>query len=140
VARRLGVPFVDSDHVTEHRSGCAIREFFARKGEGRFRDVEQQVLDNVSRTHQGVIATDGGAVLPEANCQHLHEQRQVIYLRSKPEDFFRPVRLDYVRPLLLVDDPLKRLRDFYDIRDPLYPEIAHFVWRPEDLRWPLWSI
>ena len=127
LARRLGLPFVDSDHVIEHRLGCAIREFFAREGEDRFRDVEQQVLDDLSTTHQGVIATGGGAVLRQINRQHLHERGQVIYLRSTPEDVFRRVRHDNARPLLQVDDPLKRLRDLYDIRDPLYREVAHFV-------------
>jgi shikimate kinase len=127
LARRLGVPFVDSDHVIEHRLGCAIREFFAREGEDRFRDVEQQVLDDLSSTHQGVIATGGGAVLREVNRQHLHERGQVIYLRSTPEDVFRRVRHDNARPLLQVDDPLKRLRDLYATRDPLYREVAHFV-------------
>jgi shikimate kinase len=29
--------------------------------------------------------------------------------------------------LLQVDDPLKRLRDLYATRDPLYREVAHFV-------------
>ena len=127
LARRLGVPFVDSDHVIEQRLGCSIREFFAREGEDNFRDVEQQVLDDLTRTHEGVIATGGGAVLREANRRHLRERGHVLYLRSTPEDVFRRVRRDTVRPLLQVDDPLGRLRDLFDARDPLYRETAHFV-------------
>lgn len=127
LARRLGLPFVDSDHVIEHRLGCSIREFFAREGEDNFRDVEQQVLDELTQTHQGVIATGGGAVLREANRRHLHARGQVIYLRSTPEDVFRRVRHDTARPLLQVDDPLNRLRALYEARDPLYREAAHFV-------------
>jgi shikimate kinase len=127
LARRLGWPFVDSDHVIEHRLGCSIREFFAREGEGSFRDIEQQVLDELSSTHDGVISTGGGAVLREANRCHLRERGQVIYLRSTPEDIFRRVRHDTARPLLQVDDPLQRLRSLYEERDPLYRETAHFV-------------
>ena len=127
LARRLDVPFVDSDHVIEHQLGCSIREFFAREGEEIFRDVEQQVLDDLSRTHQGVIATGGGAVLREANRRHLHERGQVVYLRSTPEDVFRRVRHDKMRPLLQVEDPLERLRALFEARDPLYREAAHFV-------------
>jgi shikimate kinase len=127
LARRLGVPFVDSDHVIEQRLGCSIREFFAREGEDNFRDVEQQVLDDLTRTHEGVIATGGGAVLREANRRHLRERGHVLYLRSTPEDVFRRVRRDTVRPLLQVDDPLGRLRDLFEARDPLYRETAHFV-------------
>ncbi len=127
LARRLGWPFVDSDHVIEHRLGCSIREFFAREGEGSFRDIEQQVLDELSSMHDGVISTGGGAVLREANRRHLRERGQVIYLRSTPEDIFRRVRHDTARPLLQVDDPLQRLRSLYEERDPLYRETAHFV-------------
>lgn len=127
LARRLDVPFVDSDHVIEHQLGCSIREFFAREGEEVFRDVEQQVLDELSQSHQGVIATGGGAVLREANRRHLHERGQVVYLRSTPDDVFRRVRHDKARPLLQVDDPLARLRSLFEVRDPLYREAAHFV-------------
>jgi shikimate kinase len=127
LARRLGVPFVDSDHVIEHRLGCSIREFFAREGEDSFRDVEQQVLDDLTQSHEGVIATGGGSVLREANRRHLRERGHVIYLRSTPEDVFRRVRHDTARPLLQVDDPLARLRALFEARDPLYREAAHFV-------------
>ena len=127
LARRLGVPFVDSDHVIEHRLGCSIREFFAREGEDSFRDVEQQVLDDLTRTHEGVIATGGGSVLREANRRHLRERGHVIYLRSAPEDVYRRVRHDTGRPLLQVDDPMGRLRTLFDARDPLYRETAHYT-------------
>ncbi len=127
LARRLGLPFVDSDHVIEHRLGCSIREFFAREGEDSFRDVEQQVLDDLTQSHDGVIATGGGSVLREINRRHLHERGHVIYLRSMPEDVFRRVRHDTARPLLQVDDPMARLRALFEARDPLYREAAHFV-------------
>ena len=127
LARRLGVPFVDSDHVIEERLGCSIREYFAREGEDAFRDVEQAVLDDLSQHHHGVLSTGGGSVLREANRQHLHERGHVIYLRSLPEDVFRRLRHDSARPLLQVDDPLARLRALYEARDPLYRATAHFV-------------
>jgi shikimate kinase len=127
LARRLGLPFVDSDHVIEDRLGCSIREFFAREGEDSFRDVEQQVLDDLSQHHQGVLATGGGSVLREINRRHLRERGHVIYLRSAPEDVYRRVRHDTGRPLLQVDDPMGRLRALYEARDPLYRETAHHV-------------
>ena len=127
LARRLDVPFVDSDHVIEHQLGCSIREFFAREGEDSFRDVEEQVLDELTQSHHGVIATGGGAVLREANRRRLQERGQVVYLRSTPEDVYRRVRHDKARPLLQVDDPLNRLRTLFEMRDPLYRQAAHFV-------------
>ena len=127
LSRRLGVPFVDSDHVIEERLGCSIREYFAREGEDAFRDVEQAVLDDLSQHHHGVLSTGGGSVLREANRRHLHERGHVIYLRTSPEDVFRRLRHDTARPLLQVDDPLGRLRSLYEVRDALYRDTAHFV-------------
>ena len=128
LARRLGVAFLDSDHAIENRIGCTIRTFFEREGEARFRDLEQATLDELtSGTVPAVLSTGGGAVLRAANRQCLHGRGQVVYLHTQPEDIYRRLRHDTTRPLLQVADPLKRLRDLYAERDPLYRETAHFV-------------
>lgn len=127
LARRLGLPFSDSDHVIEQRIGCSIRSFFEREGEEAFRDIEEQVIGELCAGGPGVIATGGGAVLRPANRERLRAAGQVFYLRSTPEDVFRRVRHDKGRPLLQVDDPLKRLRELFAQRDPLYRETAHFI-------------
>lgn len=127
LARRLQLPFVDSDHVIEERLGCSIREYFEREGEARFRDVEESVIDELTERHQGVLSTGGGAVLRAANREHLRSRGKVIYLKSSPDELYRRLRHDTNRPLLQVDDPLGRLRDLYTARDPLYRETAHFT-------------
>jgi shikimate kinase len=127
LARRLSLSFTDSDHVIEQRLGCSIRDFFEREGEDAFRDIEQPVIHDLTEGLAGVLATGGGAVLRPANRERLHAAGQVIYLRSAPEEIFRRLRHDSQRPLLQVADPLARLRELYDERDPLYRETAHFV-------------
>lgn len=127
LARRLGLPFVDSDHAIELRLGCSIREFFDREGEAKFRDIEQDVLDELTQSPRSVISTGGGAVLRPANREHLHDRSHVVYLKSTPEELFRRLRHDVSRPLLQVADPLTRMRDLFAVRDPLYRETAHFV-------------
>ena len=126
LARRLNRDFVDSDVVIERRIGCTIRSFFEREGEARFRDVEQQVIAELARESNLVLATGGGAVLRQANRETLHLGAVVVYLRSTPEDLYRRLRHDAKRPLLQVTDPLARLREMHAIRDPLYRETAHF--------------
>lgn len=127
LARRQGLRFFDSDHVIEHRLGCSIREYFEREGETAFRDVEEEVLDELTRVSSGVLSTGGGSVLRPANRQRLRERTTVIYLHSSPDEVFKRLRHDQNRPLLQVADPLGRLRDLYKLRDPLYRETAHFV-------------
>ncbi|MEY3123848.1 MAG: hypothetical protein RLZZ573_368 [Pseudomonadota bacterium] len=127
LARRLQLPFIDSDHAIEARLGCSIREFFEREGEQRFRDIEEEMIDALTQGTSSVLSTGGGAVLRQSNRLHLRERGRVFYLKSSPEELFRRLRHDTNRPLLQVEDPLSRLRDLYSIRDPLYRETSHFV-------------
>jgi shikimate kinase len=128
LARQLRLPFVDADTEIESRRGLPIRDVVAAAGEARFRDIEQQVLAALAAGGEDrVLATGGGAVLREANRRALRAAGSVVYLRSSPEELFRRLRHDTQRPLLQVADPLRKLRELYHQRDPLYRECAHFV-------------
>jgi shikimate kinase len=127
LARRLGRPFVDSDHVIEKRIGSSIREFFEREGEDAFRDLEQGILDELTLGEASILSTGGGAVLRPENRRHLKERTHAVYLHSAPEEIFRRLRHDQNRPLLQVADPLARLRELYLLRDPLYRDSSSFL-------------
>jgi shikimate kinase len=153
LARRVDFSFVDTDVEIEKQIGCPIRDYFQREGESSFRDVEELVIARLlqpidvgdisvaatataagKRTGTGastpikrVISTGGGAVLRQSNRELLRQNGYVVYLRASPEQLARRLRHDRHRPLLQVEDPLQKLRDLYDVRDPLYRETAHFV-------------
>jgi shikimate kinase len=138
LARRLGVRFVDADTVLEERIGMPIRSFFEQQGEQAFRDMEEQVIDDLTRPdapEQGadvapsvgmVLATGGGSVLRPANRTCLRDRTTVVYLRSTPEELFRRLKHDTQRPLLQVADPMIKLRELYQVRHPLYEQTAHY--------------
>lgn len=127
LARRLNARFYDSDQVIEQRTGCSVREYFEREGEAAFRDVEEAVLNELTLHTACVLSTGGGSVLRPINRQHLRTRTQAVYLHSSPEEVFKRLRNDQSRPLLQVPDPLARLKELYDVRDPLYRQTAHFV-------------
>lgn len=127
LSRRLQLPFVDADHWIEQHLGCSIREYFEREGETGFRDAEEQAIADITAGGPCVIATGGGAILRPANRSCLHERSRVFYLFATPEEVYRRLRHDQVRPLLQVADPLARLRELFAQRDPLYRETAHEV-------------
>lgn len=128
LAKRWSMPFVDVDVAIEEHIGCTIRDFFAKEGESRFRDVEQEVLAALlARPEKTVIATGGGAVLKAENRQELAGHAQVVYLSASPHEIAKRLQRDTQRPLLQVDNPLQRLLDLHAIRDPLYKEVADFV-------------
>jgi len=128
VARRFGLPFIDSDHLIESDIGMPIKDYFAQQGEEAFRDLETAILRRIAEDpRQCVLSTGGGSVLRPENRALLREKGTVLYLRASPDEIYRRLRHDTKRPLLQVADPLKRLRDLYRERDPFYRETAHFV-------------
>ena len=45
LARRLGIPFVDSDKEIELAAGCSVVDIFSMYGEEEFRRVEQRLIE-----------------------------------------------------------------------------------------------
>ena len=127
LAGRLHGTFVDSDQYIENIIGCPIREFFDREGELAFRTIESKAIDHLTMGSNRVISTGGGSVLSPINRQYLSTRCTCVYLRSTPEDLFRRLKHDRKRPLLQVADPLAALKQLYEVRDPLYREVADFV-------------
>ena len=127
LARQLDLRFLDSDTEIERRVGMSVRDYFEQHGETAFRDVEQDVIDTLSAQPGVLLATGGGAVLRPSNRDALHSRTHVFYLRATPEELHRRLRHDTQRPLLQVADPLRRLRELYRERDPLYRRTAHFT-------------
>lgn len=127
LAQALKLGFADSDAEIEHRTGADIRWIFDVEGEAGFRDREEQVIEEMTRLQNTVLAAGGGVVMREANRRALAERGFVIYLHVAFEEQLRRLRGDRKRPLLDSDDPESVLRELIAVRDPLYREIADHV-------------
>jgi len=133
VARRLQLPFFDSDRVIESRAGCTISRLFEQGGEAAFRDYEAQALASLISEGPSVIATGGGAVLRRDNRDLLRAKTVCVFLDAGHDLLWKRLRRDRRRPLLQVADPEARLRELSAERDPLYRETAHIVVRTDGL-------
>lgn len=127
LARHLRLPFFDSDSVFEEKFCISIKEFFERQGESDFREAEQDILLELLKKDDMVLATGGGAVLRDTNRILLHEHSTVVYLRSSPEEIYHRLKNDTQRPLLQVANPMDQIKNLYSYRDPLYKSTAHFI-------------
>lgn len=127
LARKLRWSFVDSDHEIERRTGVTVATIFEIEGEAGFRRREAQVIGELTGGRGQVLATGGGAVLNPDNRTAMRTGGLVVYLRVSPKLLYERTRHDRGRPLLQVADPLARLGELYDQRDPLYREVAAVV-------------
>lgn len=127
LARRLGKTFVDSDQEIERATGVRIPVIFEIEGEAGFRERETRILAELVRQRDIVLATGGGAVLAPENRALLSANGTVIYLRATPVELWKRTRHDRNRPLLRTADPLVRLVELFEQRDPLYTSVADLV-------------
>jgi shikimate kinase len=127
VADLLGLAFVDSDHEIQRRTGVDIPTIFDFEGEEGFRRRERQVIDDLTQGDGIVLATGGGAVLDPDNRKLLSARGLVVYLYCSPEQQYERTSRDRNRPLLQTEDPLGRLRELMEERDPLYRQTADFT-------------
>ncbi len=127
LGKRLGLVFIDSDQQIQDRTGVDIPFIFEKEGEEGFRSREQAVIDEASRRNGVVLATGGGAITVEANRHCLAERGFVVYLLASVAQQAERTRHSRNRPLLLDCDPEEKLQALFEIRDPLYREIADLV-------------
>ncbi len=127
LAKRLGRDFFDSDQELEERTGVRIPIVFEIEGEAGFRAREAQMIAELAHKRGIVMATGGGAVLNPQTRSLLRETGWVVYLDVAPALLYERTRLDRNRPLLQVENPLKKLESLYEQRDGLYREVAHFI-------------
>lgn len=127
LGQQLGRPFHDSDKVIVDRTGADIPWIFDMEGEEGFRRREEEIIEDLTRLPEIVLATGGGAVLREANRRYLHERGVVFYLWTPVDVQLARTRHDRNRPLLQTADPERVLTDLMTVRDPLYREVAHYV-------------
>ncbi len=118
---------MDVDHEVEARTGVRIPVIFDIEGEQGFRDRESKVLAELSTEPNLVIATGGGAILRTENRAILKQSGMVIYLNVPPEMLYERTCKDPNRPLLQVADPLGKINELFQLRDPLYREVADVV-------------
>ncbi|MBP8198260.1 MAG: shikimate kinase AroK [Chromatiaceae bacterium] len=127
LAEALSFRFEDSDHEIQRRTGVDISTIFEYEGEEGFRNREQQAIADLTNQEGIVLATGGGAILREVSRQNLAARGVVIYLHCSPEQQFSRTNRDRNRPLLQTEDPLERLRQLMDEREPFYRQVADLV-------------
>ncbi|RMC36081.1 shikimate kinase [Paracoccus alkanivorans] len=120
LARRLHMPFTDSDAEIEAAAAMSISEIFARDGEAFFRDRETQVLSRILDGPPGVISTGGGAWMQAGNRELIRAHGLSVWLNCDLETLWHRVSQRSTRPLLKTADPKGTLARLIRQRYPVY--------------------
>ena len=117
LAKKTGLPFFDTDQLIVDRAGKPITGIFRDSGEKAFRDMESEVIRELSLRGGIIVSTGGGAVLRPENVTALKQNGRLFWLDRSPDSL---VPTDD-RPLADTADKMKAL---YIEREPIYRSAA----------------
>jgi shikimate kinase len=121
LAKELGYRFFDTDVLIERVAQKSINDLFAEEGETFFRNLESQVLGEVSACTRSVMATGGGVVLRPVNWSYLRHGL-IIWLDAPISLLVERLAEENTRPLLKIDNLALKLETLLAERKSLYQE------------------
>ena len=122
LAKKLAVPFIDSDDEIKKAAGCSIEDIFKLFGEEEFRAGEKRVMSRLLDEGPMVLATGGGVFMdPEIRARIL-QSGTTVWLKASLEALAERTSRRGGRPLLQTGDPLKTLKKLINERYPVYNE------------------
>lgn len=124
LAARLQRHFMDMDAELEARAGKPISRIFAEDGEPAFRLIERNLVVELSRQGNLIIAAGGGIVLNPDNIRDFSATGHVICLKATSDEIIRRVSGCSHRPLLEQGDKGERIRKLLQQRRHFYDTIA----------------
>lgn len=135
LAKRLTIPFIDSDLEIEKEHQKSIGELFGEYGESHFREIEAQFIRSLSNRESFVLATGGGMPCFHSNMSLLNNLGTTFYLERSPKELMhRLINAKQQRPLIVgldEDDLLKFIEDKLTEREEYYKQSAVVLSREE---------
>lgn len=126
LADSMGYAFYDTDEIIIKReNNKSIRQIFDTKGEDYFREVEKNVVKEMAKRSNSVIATGGGVVKDKNNMDLLRQNGVVVYLKCAPEVVLKRIGNKTDRPVIYnksaqeIEDIMKEREVFYANHDIL---------------------
>ncbi len=106
LADKLGWSFIDTDQLIEKASGLSIADIFASAGESYFRQLERELLENLSqqsatgRLKNHVIGCGGGLPVAASNFELLSRLGEIVCLTAPLSKLVERLSRQGGRPLL----------------------------------------
>lgn len=85
LANKLQRPYYDTDTLIAEKTGRTPAELITKLGEPAFRNIETQIVQEISEENSAVISTGGGAVLRHENVDALRMNGKIFFLNRPLE-------------------------------------------------------
>ena len=118
--------FADSDEIIVETMNMSVSTIFEKYGEEKFRQIEKNVIFNLTDSEKNIISLGGGAFEDSETRKSLLDNAVVFYLKASVDTLYERIKDDDSRPLLMTENPKQKLEELLKIREPHYNE-AHYI-------------
>ena len=123
LSKELGLSLIDTDRLIEEKEGRSISEIFLADGEEGFRAIEKEIVLDVLKMEDCVIALGGGSVLDLDVQRELSECADVVFLDVSISNAAPRVGFNKERPLLM-SNPRQQWLQLMEKRREIYESLA----------------
>lgn len=127
LGKRLGRKVISTDEVIIKKAGVPINQIFKDKGEAYFRQLEKDVVTEVSKESGCIIDCGGGVIINESNIESLKKAGVLFYLEASADFLYEQIKISGKRPLLDVDDPKAKIEELLKERLSFYLKADYTV-------------
>jgi len=131
LSKKYGLDFIDLDHYIEQRYLKTISQLFQEKGENGFREIERDLLREVSDFENIIISTGGGAACFFDNMELMNSRGETVYLKASAADLAEYLSVANKSRPLLAKKSKEELFDFVSEmlqkREPFYSMAKHTI-------------
>ena len=127
LAQNTGMVYVSTDDLIEEKEKTTISNIFSKKGEEYFREIEKEVIHQVSEDNNQVIDAGGGVVINSENMAELRKNGVIVCLWASVETIYARTKKKSHRPLLKVEDPVSRIKELMDKRRQFYEKADYHI-------------
>ena len=125
LSEKLNREFYDIYEEIENKLSKTISEVFEQYGEEIFRNIESEVIKEMSDKKSSVISLGGGAILREENMLNAKRNGKIVFINRPIEHIVKELKNDSERekrPLL--KDGIEKIYELYEQRIDLYKKYA----------------
>lgn len=113
LSKKLNKGLIDTDVEIEKKFNKPISSFLTLKTENQFRDIEEKIIDDISKGNNLIISTGGGIINREDNIDRLRRNALIIFID-------RPLTLLQATESRPLSSNKKDLEQLYYKRYPIY--------------------
>lgn len=119
LSKELNKKYIDTDAEIEKTINMPIADYINQNGEQKFREIEKQIVLEVSKYNGVIISTGGGVILDNENVENLKYNGKLFFINRSVEK----LKATNSRPLT---STVEKLKQIFDARLALYKKAADY--------------